>query len=500
MDESTDSNTEALLHCKSVTALEFSVPKAEWLYLAVIIAYFGAKIVFFAANIRERLFPDEASWFGMAEVFSRSILPPVDSIESYHLGLITHIPNLYFILMGNVLALNAFPSLDLYFLRGVNGLLGLMTIYVAWKLIVLLTKSRSVRLLFMVMLTNTIMFTFMFAAVNYDNLSTFLAVSALHRFIVFGLRHRVRDLLLFLIFIFAGILTKNVFIPYACALLLSLIVREGINLRRSRSMHIDWEGGATLSRNSLFVVMSVLAVFALKLYVGNLSQYGKLIPDIGQVLSVEQCLHNRLFARNYAANQFKYGRLTLVDAQRLALQIRDPGDRAFSWSLIEKARQEKKEAKKVRMGRLEYSVEWVKYVFTRTYGVAAHKLLTRDDRSLFPYYLVFAGAGIMLLIRLRWWAMRGFAGDLLWVAVFYALVLMQVVNYGNYLVSGVVGLALTGRYLFPVIVPIYALVSYVLMSKMPKWWQWSVGLLVGGVFIYGEFPWFLQNVTPDWYF
>jgi hypothetical protein len=67
---------------------------------------------------------------------------------------------------------------------------------------------------------------------------------------------------------------------------------------------------------------------------------------------------------------------------------------------------------------------------------------------------------------------------------------MQVVNYKNYIGSGFVGLGLTGRYIFPVLVPLYILVAYGLLERMLKWWQCGVSVMVSGIFIYGEFPWF----------
>jgi len=160
-------------------------PKLERRAFYLCLGYFAVKAVYFALNIHAQVFPDEASWFGIIEVFSCSYLPPADSPESYPLALITHIPNLYFFLMGKMLALNPFPGSDLVFMRLVNVLLGLASVFFAWRLVRLLLPGSGARLLFLVMLTNTLMFTFMAGAVNYDNLSTLFAVLSLYYFILF---------------------------------------------------------------------------------------------------------------------------------------------------------------------------------------------------------------------------------------------------------------------------------------------------------------------------
>jgi hypothetical protein len=142
-------------------------------------AYFGVKTVYFALRIGERIFPDEASWFGMVQVFSRSWWLPADSPESYHLGLISHSPNLYFFLMGKLLSFNVLPIHDLIYLRLINVVFSLLTVIVAWRLAKVLSMGLAARALFFVMLTNTVMFTFIAGAVTYDNLATLLAGLAL---------------------------------------------------------------------------------------------------------------------------------------------------------------------------------------------------------------------------------------------------------------------------------------------------------------------------------
>jgi len=82
----------------------------------------------------------------------------------------------------------------------------------------------------------------------------------------------------------------------------------------------------------------------------------------------------------------------------------------------------------------------------------------------------------------------------------YVLFVMWGFNYKNYLVSGATGLALTGRYIFPVLVPLYLVATEALWGGTPRWWQRIGGGAVALFFVAAEFPWFYRAATPDWFF
>lgn len=472
--------------------------KAEALIPALLIAYFGAKALFFALRIRERVFPDEVTWFGMAQVFSRSSLLPVDSPESYPLGLITHFPSLYFFLMGKALVCNVLPVDDLIFLRVVNVALGVLTVTFAWRLARILALSLVTSGLFLVMLTNTVMFTFTAGAVNYDNLATLSAVLALYYQQRFFQGRSAPHALLSFLFILAGMLTKNVMFPYGLALCLVALFHERRRLLGCWRTLPPWV--AALGRREVCLLFLCLAglVANLALYGGNMLRFGGLLPSMDMVLPVEACLQNRLFVRDYAVREFKAGRLSMLDAQRLALSIRDPGDRASSLNQLAEAVNEKKRGPQPRMGPWSYLKEWVEVIVSRTYSVAAHLSLFKYARDFYSYYAVFALAGALWAFRFRELKTPGMAG-LAFVSICYTLVLMRM-NYGNYLNTGLAGLALTGRYMFPVLVPVYLLTAQALFAKTPRWWQLMAGVTLGVLFVGGEFPWFLRQAGPEWYF
>ena len=464
-------------------------------------AWFAARAVFFAVRIRDHVFPDEDTWFGMVRLFSRSWLPPHDSPASYAYGLVTHVPNLYFIVMGKLLALNPRPEWDLVYLRLLNVMLGLATLWWAWKLIRLLASSPAARLLFLVMLGHTMMLTFMAGAVNHDNLSTLMAVMALYYFVRFRQARQRRDLLALALCLGAGCLAKIVFLPFAAILLVVLAAGEASAWGRP----LTGQGWRSPGNLLLAALALLLTLWNFGLYGGNYRAYGWFIPNMAQVLPVEACLKYRLFARNYVVRELKNGHLTYIEAQRLALGIRDPGDRAFALKMLDRAMRHRLAGKKKapRLGRLAYALEWGQFMAARLYGVAAHLALYKTDRELTVYYLILLAGLVFFLGR---WVVPGvrarpptMAGVFFLIFAAYALVLMLRVNYAGYLASGFVGAALSGRYLFVVLAPLYAWLAMSLFEKTPPWWQWLAGLPLAGWFVYGDFPWFITHAGRAWF-
>ena len=484
----------------------FPAGKLEILFFWVTMAYFCGKAVFFALRIREMVFPDEAAWFGIARLFSRVAWLPVDSPASYPFGLVTHIPSLYFFLMGKALVCNLFPLGDLVFLRLVNVGIGVLTIFFAWRLICLLTDLLSVRLLFLTMLTNTLMFTFLVGAVSYDNLVNLLSVMAFYYFCAFSLRRQVMSLLFAIIAVLAGCLTKITFLPLALLFAIAIPWRERGHIREvSTYVRTLYFPAIKIDQLIAWLIIFVLAGAALTLYGGNWLRYARLSPSPDAVVGLENALNHRIFARNYALTNYKNGRISLLEAQRLALRIREESDRQATLNLLEIARQEKLDPASAApvMGRLRYSVDWLESICQQVFGIMAHKNMLKDSRAeIAPY-------GILLLFALLGFLMKGRGGAaglkpcahlLLFVTAGYLLILMQVVNYAIYQASGVLTFALQGRYTFPVLVPLYILGAYYFaVAWPPRLRLWSTAIL-GVFFVWGEFPWFLRHVTPDWYF
>lgn len=468
---------------------------------SLLVIYFLVKTLYFALNIGVNISPDEITWVGRSLVFSKFFFLPIDSPATYEYGLLAHSPYLYTWLMGKLLHLNFFAISDLVFLRCINVCIGLGTLWFGWKTILMLTEKNSTRLLFIVLCTNTLMLTFLNSFVSYDNLVNFLAAALLYFLVAFFEKRSMAYLLSCTIFLLAGCLTKTAFLPFAVLVLVALVFREYQNMG-----HLVRELGSCFlfkkaRQSTLMLVCIVLLVLNLALYGGNLVEFKTITPSTEAVIGLENAMQNRIFARNHIVRQFKAGKLTLADARKMAsTQIKHEGDRNGAFALLNKAAQEKLQSNIYRMDRFHYGFVWLDLMLAKTYGIMGHKGMEKTGLALVPYLLIILLTTGVMIRKFSRSDMDGNAAMLLFLTAGYALVLMQLVNYPTYDNSGVIVLALQGRYLFPVLYAAYALMAYYLTSFSSKRLNMFVAIAVAALFIAGEFPWFLNQVTSDWYF
>jgi hypothetical protein len=450
----------------------------ERITVAAFLLYFAVKAFYFAFSIAENIFPDEISWFGITEVFSHYLLPPPDSPETYQFCLATRVPIFSFYLMGKVLTLNIFQISNLVFLRCVNVLISILTIWFGWKLIRLLVSETVVRLLFIVMITNT------------------LILSLYNLFLFFKFR-RSSNFLLFVLFISMGMLTKISFLPYPFILLAVLLFHERKNLRLLPSSAVSLVSPFKWKNYLLLILCLFFMAANTNLYVGNLVKYGQFYPDMDKVVGLEQALQNRIFGRDYTLRLFREGKISYSEAQKMAFTyIRHQGDLYSTLSYLEGAYRSRNIP---RVDPLRYAFVWTNIMFERFFGILAHRTMVKRGVDLLPNLLIFLVGGVLLVRRMKTSDLHGTSIYLLFISVAYTLVLMFLVNYKLYLYYGSIAIDIQGRYIFLVLVPIYILVAYYLTGFGAKWWKWGVFIIVTAIFIYGEFPWFLEKVTQDWF-
>lgn len=239
----------------------------------------------------------------------------------------------------------------------------------------------------------------------------------------------------------------------------------------------------------------------INLHGGNVIEFKKLQVSPVEVVGLDNALKYRIFARGYIVGQFKSNRLGLMDAGRMVnTYIRHNGDRADALNLLNMAAAEKKQQNQYRVDRFRYAFPWAELNMSRAFGVAGHMAMLKTGTSLIPYMLIFILGAALMFRHFKPNDMNGYATTLLVIFLGYTLIIMQLVNYKTYHSSGALNLALSGRYLFPVIYTGYALLANYLTSFRSRRANMIVAAIVAAVFIAGEFPWFLSQVTPRWYF
>jgi hypothetical protein len=238
----------------------------------------------------------------------------------------------------------------------------------------------------------------------------------------------------------------------------------------------------------------VLSGFTLALYGGNLLQYGSLRPAFDQIVSEEDAMQNRVFARSRILEQFQAGRITIAEAQQAAMKIRHMGDRNDTLFLLKTAQLPESSVS----GRLTYVGEWSWRILKTSVGYLGHRRAVRSDNELYGYWAIALIAVLAIASRWKPGAADGVPVDAVVLVVAYALILMWLVNYPNYQTSRYIDLALQGRYTFPVLLPACGLVAYGIGACTPeKARPWLVAA-VSAYFLYGDFPWLLQQVDAKW--
>jgi hypothetical protein len=471
--------------------------------ILIAFGYFLFRLFYFAVNISPYVPPDEVTHFGKCMIFSKALLLPKNSEASYSLGLVTHIPYLYYFIMGKLVALNFSHASDLVFLRLFNCILSFLTVFFGYKWIKLVTDNRMCQLLFIVLLTNTLMFTFLGASVTYDNMVNMLAVVVLYYLFLFFKSRNPIHFLIAGIFLLSGTLTKLTFLPLAVAYVVIFVFHERSFLKQPFILFAVVKQSVlsfSLIQKLMALILGLFLAMNMVLYLGNLIQFKKLSPSPFQILTEEQCMQERLAARTHIVQLYKQGKITAQEAMKMVSRIQHEGDQRGTLALLQAVENEK-QGNRYRVDRFHYAFVWIDRVLAKTYGIMAHKSMEKSGASLVPYYVVFFLSAFLLIRKQKRSDFNGYGAYIVFVFLFYVLILMQLVNYRTYFSFGLIDFALQGRYIFPVMVPFYCLVSVAIACYLPKsWQQWIASGLTSVIFIYGDFPWFLKHVANDWFF
>lgn len=465
----------------------------------LLLAYFGARLVFFALTISSFVPPDEVTHAGLSRIFSKVFLFPANSSETYKFGLVTNIPWLYYWITGKMLYLNFFGLSDLVFLRLLNIPLAFATVWYTVRLLRILTDNRLTLILLIVAMTNTPMFSFLSASVSYDNLANLLAAMAIYYLFAFFRNRSGGMLVASLLCQMAGSLTKITFLPLIMVLNILLLVNEWRNLPAFSSVVRQYFRASARRKWLTILLFLVAAGLNLQLYAGNYLRYETLNPGMSQVLSPEIAMEQRLDARGMIFNQYKEGKISYMDALILAGQIEHAGDKSDTFFLLMNYENLKKNPQ-LWMGPLDYVKFWLQNMLGTIFGIKAHLGMFKPTLFMLPVYLIFTLAALGFFVRWRPKKSGWISPYLAAIAACYAGYLMYMVNYDTYLNYGEPGLTTYGRYLFVLIAPIYVLLCHYLVSLFRTGYnRWILALATGLLFITYDFPWFLMHATPEWY-
>jgi len=463
----------------------------------LLFGYFGLRLIFFALSVSSFVPPDEVTHAGLCKVFSRVFLLPRNTPESYQFGLVTNTPWLYYWTMGKLLHLNVAGLPELVFLRLLNIPLAFGTVWYVTRLLRLLTRDRTARLLLLALLTNTAMFSLLSASVSYDNLANLLAAMATYYALAF-FRYRSASLLAAsLICQLAGCLTKTTFLPLALVLELLL---AGWALYRFRPLAAELRRYLA-SRTAWWQLPLIVLALSLniQLYAGNYLHYRTLTPSMAEVVSPEDSMQYRIGARERIFNLYLSEKITYMEALAMTGGISHPGDKSDTFYLLMNY-ENLKANPSLWMSPVAYAKVWFESMVASIVGIKAHLPMFKDAAYLVPIYLLLGLSLAGALARWRPGEPGWLAAALAAIACFYAGILLFKINYSAYGYYGTVGIALQGRYLFPVLGPMYVLASLYLVRLFGAGrLQTALALCAAVIFIAYDFPWFLAHATPEWF-
>ncbi len=458
-------------------------------------AYFLLRLIYFTIAIHHSAPPDEITHLNRVAFFSQFAFLPsgVPGDGESHLWSTRFYPSLYYILAGKFLLLNFFSFSDIFMARLFSVVLGCLTVFYGWRFIKLLSPKPLVHLLFLFMLTNTLMFSFLSAAVTYDSLVNLLAAASIYYMTCYFQRRDGRSLLCLLISLALATLTKVTMLPFAFAIVVGVLIHGAWTWKQGQTRLGEYRSAFANTPKSLFVCVALLLGLNALLYGNNLIRYGHLVPRAEQVLSESDIKSHPMAARATLYVGYLKGEHSLEEALEKAKEIEDPASSLDTQNLLKfGAWRKEHEGPFVPMSRLAYAARWSKTMLFSTYGVLGHTVAFKPLSWNLLYVLVFVVSGAFFVVR-------GFQGradsyEFLYLGmfVFYALVLMQLVNYKSYLDFQLPHISVQGRYLFPFIVPVYGLTAKYLLSFGTARLQAVVAVVVAIFYVYGDFPFFLS--------
>jgi len=115
------------------------------------------------------------------------------------------------------------------------------------------------------------------------------------------------------------------------------------------------------------------------------------------------------------------------------------------------------------------------------------------------YFALLAGAALVFAVRRRSAAVKPGIGLAATLAGAYTAILLFGVNYPSYVETGLPDLAVQGRYLFPVLVPLCGLVAVAWTDFVPRAVRMVAAPAIATFFLYGDLPFFLSEAGTDWF-
>ncbi len=379
-------------------------------FLLITFLWFVVQSTLIAFITKFGLPPDEVYHYNFIQLFTENgWLPFLKGQEGYyHLGEVVKTPFFlyhYLLSIPNHLFIQTGHSVLL--LRLTNVLLGVASLYLAYRIAVNAKLSKLAVNLSVFMFANTIMFVFLSASINYDNLFLALSLSCLLLVLRIIKKPSIVDTSVLILALLSGIFIKKNFIPVAIVLGTVFVFWAVKNWQPfSSSIKKGWH----VKQKTLIPILVLLAIFLglfFQRYASNLINYQSIKPRCDIVLTLEQCRENGLFVRSER-----------LDSSPRPAITKNGYEYIFGWSAL--------------MGQ-------------RIFGVFAHKSFVPLTSIFFGLQTIIAVCVVAVIRKLS--AIDWRVNLLLGIAIAYSIILI-LENYLRYRKYGSFDFAVQGRYVF----------------------------------------------------
>lgn len=432
--------------------------------LILLLLIFTLFTLFLAIKLKMGISPDSLYHLEVSQAYSTTLGRPQNTPDTYQWRDITRIPYLYFWINGRILNINNGVIDEGLLLRIVNVICSVGTVFVTYLLSKEIFKNKWKRLLPIFFLTNTLMFVFLSSSINYDNLANLLSVLSIFYFVKFVKSEvDIKYLLLMILFLCLGALTKFTVLPLALILVVLTIVDIFKKKEYLKKIKIGKE-------YLLLIPILFFGLLNLELYGKNIFQYGGLEPDCNKILTHEQCLSNGVYYRDNVTFQS-----TEIGGIKGYFKLLTSGER---------------------VGPFRYFLKWFPNLTMKIYGIMGDSSLFMPEPFWYLFIFFFLIATVLAIVNFRKW--NQVEKYLVVIFLFYIGVLFFIQNYSMYLKFNHYYLALQGRYIFPVISILYILFSKSILYISNRRLRYIFLIFVVIIFMYSCIPFFLLNVEPWW--
>jgi hypothetical protein len=422
-------------------------------FIVLLLVFIGSS-AFFALKLKPAIIPDEPQHFLISKLFSKTWGIPPDTSETIGLGILNHIPFLFYWINGRVFNLLSWvvPALseraELIFFRLLSVIYSTTTVIFSYFFAKEIIKNRWGQLFVVFLMTNTLMFVFLSGGDNYDNLLNLCSFAGIYYLTrVFKGKPFYKNSLMWLISILFGSLVKITMLPLAAITGLLWFVYIVKN-RQTINFRFTWD----LKAISISLICIAMVAINFAIYGVNIIKYRTLYPACTQVFTEEQCMSYPQYVRDQSLGLGT--KLSLTDV--IAGGYPDPVEYSFDY--------------------------WIYSMLKRIYGIMGHRAYF-PDVSITVHRLLILWT---IFITIRYWKKPSYTIASLYIILFFCILVVFLNNYNNELFFGFKNVGIQGRYLFPVIGIYYTLMVYYFCkvpSSILRWLTFGAATIL---FLYGS--------------